>query len=137
MVVIQPLRNVQELYVSLPYSAQPPALLLRALYLDAHVAHLQRSDESHLLLPSLVEISLTPIYEYRVFVDMIVDLRASVAGLLTTKTLLQQCADEGFADLDAIHDQIVAWATNPGDTAIPDWVVRVVEDESSIDDFED
>lgn len=163
MVAIQPLRNVQELYVSLPYSverqiatetwghffshinrvshirlgAQPPALLLRALYLDAHVAHLQRSDESHLLLPSLVEISLTPIYEYRVFVDMIVDLRASVAGLLTTKTLLQQCADEGFADLDAIHDQIVAWATNPGDTAIPDWVVRVVEDESSIDDFED
>ncbi|KAI5984178.1 hypothetical protein EDD15DRAFT_2375569 [Pisolithus albus] len=163
MVVIQPLRSVQEFYVSLPYSVErqvaaetwrhffshinrvshihlgnrPPALLLRALYLDAHMAHLQRSDEPHLLLPSLAKISLTPIYEYRVFVDMIVDLRASAAGLLTTRTLLQQCADEGFADLDAIHNQIVAWATNAGDTAVPDWVTRVVEDESSIGDFED
>ncbi|KIK14259.1 hypothetical protein PISMIDRAFT_17433 [Pisolithus microcarpus 441] len=165
MVVIQPLRHVQELRVSVPYSVegqvegqvmtetwrhffhhinmishihlgtQPPALLLHTLYQDAYMAaHLQHSDELRLLLPSLAQVSLPPIYEYRIFVDMILDLRASLGGLLTAEALLQQCADiESFSDLDVVRNQIMAWAVNPGHN-IPDWVENDVEDESSIDD---
>ncbi|KAI5987726.1 hypothetical protein EDD15DRAFT_2372109 [Pisolithus albus] len=165
MVVIQPLRRVQELCVSVPYSVegqvegqvmtetwrhffhhinmishihlgtQPPALLLHTLYQDAYMAaHLQRSNELRLLLPSLAQVSLPPIYEYRVFVDMILDLRASLGGLLMTEALLQQCADvESFSDLDVVRSQIMAWAVDPGHN-IPDWVENDVEDEGSIDD---
>ncbi|KAI6094297.1 hypothetical protein F5141DRAFT_1070020 [Pisolithus sp. B1] len=83
------------------------------------------------------KVTLTLIYKYRVFVDMILDLHVSIAGLPTTEALLQQCAHESFSDLDVIHNQIMAWAISLGDTDILDWVTKVVEDEGSIDDILD
>ncbi|KIO05588.1 hypothetical protein M404DRAFT_999726, partial [Pisolithus tinctorius Marx 270] len=164
MKVIQSLRSMQELHVSLPYSvegqiapdawkqffrhfdrisdihlgAQPPALLLRTLYQDAHTARLECSGGSLLLLPSLVQISSTPICGFRVFVNMIAELRASMVDSPATRALLQQCANDRYSDLDAVRHQIIAWASSAGDADIPEWVTMVesLEDESSIGDVE-
>ncbi|KIN97568.1 hypothetical protein M404DRAFT_890946 [Pisolithus tinctorius Marx 270] len=69
---------------------------------------------------------------------MIAELRASMVDSPATRALLHQCANDRYSDLDAVHHQIIAWASNMGDADIPEWVTMVesLEDESSVGDVE-
>ncbi|KAI6143931.1 hypothetical protein BKA82DRAFT_4179073 [Pisolithus tinctorius] len=141
MKVIQSLRSMQELHVSLPSLPDAWKQFFRHFdrISDIHLgAQPPAFGGSLLLLPSLVQISSTPICGFRVFVNMIAELRASMVDSPATRALLQQCANDRYSDLDAVRHQIIAWASSAGDADIPEWVTMVesLEDESSIGDVE-